>query len=157
MFWVLAGAVVLILVLCVALRSRLRAPRSDEETAHSRALIRRQEAARAESDRRRERRYRIKGTVGAVTVLGRETGVPCRIINVSRSGMRIAACEPLPGEVQVNVTWEDKFFVGSIRYSFVEGEEHILGLGLISSNSSPAGRLAGLAYCFKRLFMARSA
>jgi hypothetical protein len=156
MFWVLAGAVILIVILSVVLLSALRTPRSDEESAHSRALSRRQAAERAEADRRRERRYRIKGTQGTATILGEEESAACRIINVSRSGMRIALRAPLPPESQVNVTWDDKFFVGSIRYSFVQGEEHILGLGLISSNSSPRGTLAGLPYNFKRFFAVRS-
>jgi hypothetical protein len=156
MLWVLAGGVILIVVLFVVLGSALRAPRADEESAHARALTRRQAAERAETDRRQERRYRIKGTQGTAAVLGRDESAACRIINVSRSGMRIALRKPLPPEAQVNVTWEDKFFVGSIRYSFVEGEEHILGLGLISSNSSPRGLLAGLLYQFKRLFAVRS-
>jgi hypothetical protein len=156
MVWVLAGAVILIVVLSVVLGSALRAPRADEESAHARALARRQAAERVEADRRLERRYRIKETRGAAAVLGREENAVCRIINVSRSGMRIALREPLPPEAQVNVTWEDKFFVGSIRYSFVEGEEHILGLGLISSNSSPRGLLAGLPYPFRRFFAVRS-
>ena len=156
MFWVLAGAVILIVVLIAVLRSALHGPRADEESAHARALVRRQAAEGTTVDRRQERRYRLKGTQGTAAVLGQEESSACRIINVSRSGMRIALRDPLPPEAQVNVTWEDKFFVGSIRYSFVQGEEHILGLSLISSNSSPHGLLSGLPYQLKRFFAVRS-
>src|SRR5438874_2401884 len=156
MFWILAGAVILIAILCVVLGSALRGPRGDEEFAHARALSRRQAAERAEADRRQEHRYRMKATRGAATVLGQDEPAACRIINVSKSGMRIALRDPLPPEAQVNVTWEDRFFVGSIRYSFVKGDEYIFGLALISSNSDPSGLLAGLPYQIKRLFAVRS-
>lgn len=98
---------------------------------------------------RREMRYRSQW-FGAVSLLddrGAET--PCRIINASRSGLRIACSRQFSKGSQVCVHWGGRFFVGPVIYSFASGADYVAGLELTSGNHQwlPLTKL-----CFWRRF-----
>jgi PilZ domain-containing protein len=127
MFPVVFATLIFGIVLTVVLR---RAGNSDalrisEESAHSVALKKRRRA-------RREPRYRFHHSA-YVSILGAAPSTTaCRILNVSRSGMRIATQEKFPRGIQIQVQWDDEFFIGSVRYALDNGEESITGLELVA-------------------------
>ncbi len=92
---------------------------------------------------RREKRHRLDRPAFA-SVLG-DAGVktPCRILNVSRSGMRIAAPRDFrfPAAAQVQVQWGSDFFIGNVCYALSKEGEQICGLELVASSCA---RLSGL-------------
>jgi hypothetical protein len=86
----------------------------------------------AVAERRREERVDVS-RAGTAMVLGQEeTRTSCRVLNVSRSGMRMAAAHDFTVGIQVMVEWENEFFVGSIRYALTKGEEKVYGLRLVT-------------------------
>jgi len=103
----------------------------DEESAHALALERRR---RLSPDRSRKQRCDSECPALASILGNGEAGVECHILRVSRDGMRIAVPLPIPLGEQINVAWENEFFVGAVCYSGIEGGRHVLGLHLISSN-----------------------
>ena len=119
------------------------AVRDSEEMAH---------AAAAENkgpflETRREARYRTE-RFGTASLMGESNRqVPCRIINASRSGLRIASGREFPKGAQVCVQWGEQFFVGAVLYTCSNKSEHIAGLELLSGNHRwhPLARL-----CFWR-------
>jgi hypothetical protein len=115
----------------------LRSPKAckilwaSEESAHSTAAVKRQGL-----DTRREARYE-SDRAATVSVLGDPNRqASCRVVNVSRSGLRIASTRNFAKGTQVNVQWGAEFFVGAVLYTVAgKGEkEFISGLELLSSN-----------------------
>ncbi len=107
----------------------------DEEFVHAAALGRRALLDETEgSERRRESRYAVDQECTALILGHEESRTGCRIIDVSRSGMRIAITGSLPPDAQINVEWGQEFFVGTICYSQSKGEQQILGLRVVSTN-----------------------
>lgn len=121
-----------IIVLMVFQASRrLARVGGSEESAHAMALERRRGTG---ADRRRERRHAARRAANA-SILGSEgPSVNCQIVDVSRSGMRITLSEPVPMGAQVHVTWGSEFLVGTVCYTAVEKEKHVVGLQAISTN-----------------------
>jgi hypothetical protein len=121
----------------VALNFRRRGARVGEDAEFSEAAVLGRRvllATGALPERRTEPRRQVELT-GTASVLGcEETRTRCRIINVSRSGMRIALDGALPPDAQINVEWGSEFFVGTIRCQQVRGDRHILGLSVVSTN-----------------------
>ncbi len=115
--------------------------KTSEESAHLAALIRRKQARSEEPESRRERRYRFERRAIA-SVLG-STGAkaPCQIVNTSRSGMRIVTKEPFPTGAQVQVQWDDQFFVGAVCFSGSKDGDYISGLELVACSYSNAPAL----------------
>ena len=69
------------------------------------------------AERRSERRFSFERAFATATIMGEEDRQqPCRILDASRSGMRIGLKTPLPVGVQIHVRWENNFFVGASRY-----------------------------------------
>lgn len=134
------SAVVMGAAVFLLLRSRNFSMRvgASEEAAHSAAVKKRHAA-------RRERRHSLDRPAFA-SVLG-ETGPKkrCRIVNVSRSGMRIAAAQDFgfPAAAQVQVHCDGEFFVGNVCYLLRKGGEQICGLQLVASSCArlPGGLL----------------
>ena len=118
---------------------RTKAIRKSEEAAHAAISERRSKAL----ETRREARY-VSDQCGIASVLG-EPGrqAPCRIINASRSGLRIACDRLFPKGTQLCVQWGHEFFVGSVLYTFPDKAQHVAGLELLSGNHQwhPLGRL----------------
>jgi hypothetical protein len=107
----------------------------DEEFVHAAALGRRDLLHEPEgAERRRESRYEVDQECTASVLGNEDSRTACRIINVSRSGMRIAVSGSFPPDSQINVEWGKEFFVGTIRYLQVKGEQQILGLRVVSTN-----------------------
>jgi len=126
----LLGLIVILVFHCSRL---LRRSDGDEESAHALALERRQKSA---PERRRQHRYSSDRSANA-SILGRDdAALDCRILDISRSGMRIVIPEPMPMGAQVNVAWENQFFVGTVRYSTAQHGKHVVGLRMISTNRS---------------------
>jgi hypothetical protein len=89
-------------------------------------------------ERRREERIEV-ARVCTASVLGREeTRTSGRVLNVSRSGMRIAVAGSFVKGAQVMVEWEDEFFIGTVRNGFEKGNERAYGLRLVSRGSRRA-------------------
>ena len=112
---------------------RLARLRVDEESAHAQALQRRRKLA---PDRSRRQRCEINRPATASIIGSGEAGVECHILKVSRECMRIAVALPIPLGEQINVEWENEFFVGAVCDSAVEDGRHVLGLQLISRNQA---------------------
>jgi hypothetical protein len=94
---------------------------------------------------RLERRFRIDGRGAVATVLGGdELRVPCRIVNVSRSGMRIALAQPVPETACMQVDWGRNFLVGNVRYVREENGDHIIGLQLLTCSYWSGAANAGV-------------
>ena len=126
--WALAVGIALLMVLRIS--NGNKAVRESEESAHSAAADKRSRALEA----RRETRYSAE-QVASASLLG-EPGrqVACRIINASRSGLRIASIRQFPRGAQVCVQWGEEFFVGAVLYTSSSKTEHIAGLELLSGN-----------------------
>ena len=106
--------------------SRSKAVQKSEETAHS--------LAAEKLETRRETRYRSERS-GTVSILGDSSRqAPCRIINASRSGLRIGSSRQFSKGAQVCVQWGEEFFVGAVLYTFSSKTEHVAGLELLSGN-----------------------
>ena len=114
----------------VALSNRRSAQRgADEESAHAAALER-----RYLNERRREKRFDISREC-TVAVLGEEeTRSSCRVLDISKSGMRIASTSAFADRVQVIVQWDNEFFVGTVCHRNQKDGEYIFGLSLVSTN-----------------------
>jgi hypothetical protein len=146
------GAMLLGVVMLTVLKSpnRSKAVRESEESAHSTAAEKRGLAIEA----RREMRYPAE-RLATVSVLGEPNRqASCRIINTSRSGLRIGSSRQFPKGAQVCVQWGEEFFVGAVLYTFVGKTEHVAGLELLSGNHRwhPLAR-----FCFWRRFAGRRA
>ena len=127
--WGLALGVVVLTVLRNPKTSR--ALWASEQSAHSNAAEKRQGL-----DTRRESRY-ASDLPATVSVLGgAQRQSPCRVINVSRSGMRLASTRDFAKGEQVHVQWGGEFFVGAVLYTFPakHEKEYISGLELLSGN-----------------------
>ena len=101
---------------------------------------------------RRETRYRTERS-GMASILGDlNRQVPCRIINTSRSGLRITSSREFPKGAQVCVQWGEEFFVGTVVYASAGKTGNIAGLELLSGNHRwhPLARL-----CFWRRMLGR--
>ena len=92
-------------------------------------------APSAVTDRRREVRRGCLHPLAVATVLGREDiPAPCRIVDTSRSGMRIELQTAIPVGSQVQVLWDDHFFVGACRYRLAKSPGYVVGLEMITSS-----------------------
>ena len=145
MFVPIYGALAAGAVLLTALRnpSRSKAVRNSEELAHAAAAARKSSALQT----RRESRYRADRS-GLASILGDPSHqAPCRIVNASRSGLRIESSRHFPKGAQVCVQWGEEFFVGAVLYTAESKTGHIAGLELLSGNHNwhPLARL-----CFWR-------
>ena len=131
----LAAALLFGVILLAAFRgSQLaRTLGASEESAHHAAAERRKRSR----DIRRERRWPAWPAVTTVSVLG-EPGrpTPCRILNASRSGLRITVPRNFPNGIQLHLQRGEEFFIGTVCYSFTQEGEWIAGLQLVTSNCS---------------------
>jgi len=126
--WGLALGLVVLTVLKMPKPSQ--AVRASEESAHFSAAAKRSPAL----DGRREQRYRSDQAATA-SVLGESSRQwSCRIVNRSRSGMRISSDREFAQGSQVCVEWGDEFFVGAVLYTFPQKDAQIAGLELVSGN-----------------------
>jgi hypothetical protein len=136
--WGLALGLVVLTVLRNPKTSR--ALWASEESAHSTAAEKRQGL-----DTRRENRYAsdLPATVSALGGAQRQS--PCRVVNVSRSGLRLVSTREFAKGAQVHVQWGEQFFVGCVLYNSPgrKEKEYISGLELLSSNHTwyPFSRL----------------
>lgn len=121
--------------------SRFKEAQASEESAHALAAVK--------LETRREARYRTErsGTVSLLDDPARQA--PCRIIDASRSGLRIASSRQFSKGSQVCVLWGGQFFVGAVLYTVSGKSEYVAGLELLSGNHRwhPLARL-----CFWRRF-----
>src|SRR5438270_1575275 len=110
---VLFAPLMMVIVLCLALdlRRQRGGVGTDEEFAHATALERRLVVSGDGAERRREIRQAV-GRPCAASVLGRpETRLEGRILDLSRSGMRIAVTGSFPARADINVEWGANCFV----------------------------------------------
>jgi hypothetical protein len=121
------------LILILVFHSSRRKARAGggEEAAHAAALQRRHRAA---SERRREPRQEVRDHAKASVLGGALENLDCRIVNVSRSGMRITLPQPVPIGAQLNVAWGSEFFVGTVCYAAAQHGQHVIGLQMICSS-----------------------
>ncbi|GEM_PF-3383253 len=125
--WGLALGVVVLTVLKMPKPSK--ALLQSEESAHSTAAAR-----RAPVDTRREPRYRSDRSATAALLGDSSRHSACRILNLSRSGMRLASRRSFLKGSQLCVQWGDEFFVGTVLYTFPQNGEYVAGLELVSGN-----------------------
>ncbi len=86
-------------------------------------------------ERRCEPRYSTEGSCGTISIMGDPgTRALCRILDVSRAGMRLQLSSRFAVGTQVHVQWEDRFFIGDCCYRIQKGDSYILGLKLVASN-----------------------
>jgi hypothetical protein len=125
----------------------------EEELAHARALARRKSSSEDRPrERRKEGRHAVSATSVTASVLGEErVAMGCRILDISRSGMRIALSQPLPPNAQVSVAWGNECFVGTSCYSFAQGDEYVLGLRMTASTCCALGFLSDVRYQWNEL------
>jgi hypothetical protein len=103
----------------------------DEESAHALALERRRKLTLEPAQKQR----RAMNRRATASVLGSgEDGIDCRILKVSPARMRISVRLPMPLGEQINVNWENQFFVGVVCNSAAQGRRHVVRLQLIASN-----------------------
>jgi hypothetical protein len=106
--------------------SRSRQVQASEESAHALAAGKRQA--------RREARYRSERS-GTVSPLDDTAGQSaCRILDASRSGLRIASARQFSKGSQVCVQWGGEFFVGVVLYTVASQAEYVAGLELLTGN-----------------------
>ena len=136
--WGLALGVVVLTVLRNPKTSR--ALWASEQSAHSTAAEKRQGL-----ETRRETRYDSDWPAIAAVLGGAPRQSPCRVVNVSRSGLRLVSTRNFTKGEQVHVQWGSEFFVGCVLYTFPgkAEKEYISGLELLSSNHTwhPFSRL----------------
>jgi len=133
-------------LLCVVISVQRRLARvgGDEEFTNAALLGRAEIESRAVespapahgagiAERRREERRKV-GVTGTASLLGSEESTPCRIIDASHSGMKIAVSRPLPVNQQICVEWGRQFFVGGVSRSETKSGEQILALHVVSTN-----------------------
>lgn len=120
-------------MLCLMLHSSRRLARINEdvESAHALALERRRKLSWECS---RKPRFAINRRATASVLGCDEAGIDCRILKVSHACMHIAVPLSIPLGEQINVAWENEFFVGAVCYSAAQRGRHVVGLQLISSN-----------------------
>lgn len=126
----------LALLLCLMgnAHQRLRRVGGDDEFMRAARLGRRvMLAGGAVEERRREQRFAVEETCTA-GVLGEESRIACRILDISRSGMRIAVNGSFPGNAQVHVERGGDYFVGTICHLQEKDGQQILGLRVVSTN-----------------------
>jgi PilZ domain len=136
--WGLALGVVVLTVLRNPKTSR--ALWTSEQSAHSAATEKRTNGL----ETRRETRYRSDWPAAASILGDPNRQSPCRVVDVSRSGMRIASPRSFAKGTQVHVQWGGEFFVGAVLYTLAgkKEKEYISGLELLSGNHRwhPFGR-----------------
>jgi PilZ domain len=135
---VVLPALLLAMVFGMALMSNRRSPQrgADEEFAHAAALERRLRATR---ERRREKRIDVSRDCTAAVLGEEETRTRCRVLDISRAGMRIATTGALDACAQVIVEWDHEFFVGAVCHRNQKDGEFIFGLSLVSTNCRNGG------------------
>ena len=129
-YWALAVGLVVLTVLKTP-----RTPKTlwtSEESAHSAAAARRAESP----ETRRETRYRTDRSATASVLGDPNRQTPCRVVNASRSGLRIVSNHYFVKGDQVCVQWGEEFFVGTVLYTASNGNAHVAGLELLSGNHS---------------------
>src|SRR5579863_2925505 len=95
------------------------------------------------AERRSEPRYGRECSTGTAGIMGHPgTRALCRIVDISRAGMRIESNARFEVGTQVHVQWGERFFVGDCCFRLQKGESHIHGLKLVTANY---GRLPGNA------------
>ena len=104
---------------------------ADDEFAYAVAYLRRE---KSDTERRREPREEVVRACTASVLGQEETRTACRVLNVSRSGMRISVGAELARDAQVIVEWDHEFFVGTVCYGIPKDGEQIFGLRLVSTN-----------------------
>jgi len=121
----------------------LKAPKVPRLVWVSEELAHRMAAAK----RRRETRFPADRLALAWELGDSKTPSTCRVVNASRSGLRISSKRAFRKASQVCVQWGDEFFVGYVQHISNRGQEYIAGLQLLSGNHSwhPLSRL-----CFWR-------
>lgn len=116
-------------------RRRLRWAGGDDEFARAATLGRRAMLPEgAVEERRREQRFAVEQTCTASVLGCEESRAECRILDVSRSGMRIAVSGLFPVNAQIHVERGDRFFVGTICHSQEQDRRQILGLRVVATN-----------------------
>jgi hypothetical protein len=152
--WTLAIGVVALTVFC---RRSVVARRvaASEESAHS-AALRRRRSAEADfqpgNDRRRERRFSCTRRHASAQLLGEDTQFECSIANVSRSGMRLVTRRDLPLGSQLQIHWDEEFFVGVVCHIAIRGADRVAGLKLISSSYCPTSIARSLSHAVAMRF-----
>jgi hypothetical protein len=120
-------------LLCLMLHSSRRRSRVGigEELAHALALDRRRSLSQEGS---RNPQCAINRRAIASVLGNGESRVDCHILKVSRAAMHIEVPLPISLGEQINVAWDNEFFIGAVSYSGNQGGRHVVGLQLISSN-----------------------
>lgn len=114
---------------------RLRRVGGDDEFARAATLGRRAMLpGGAPEERRREQRFAVEEACTAAVLGCEESRIACRILDVSRSGMRIAVSGSFPRNAQVHVERGGNYFVGTICHSQEKDGRQILGLRVVSTN-----------------------
>lgn len=125
--WGLALGLVVLTVLKIP--KTANAVLASEESAHSNAAAR-----RSPLDTRGESRFAAdrQATAALLSDSGRQS--TCRVINTSRSGLRIVSSRHFLKDSQVCVQWGSEFFVGTVLYTVPQKDEYVAGLQLVSGN-----------------------
>lgn len=124
-------------ILCLVGNAQRRLRRAGGDEEFSRAAELGREAmlpGSAVEDRRREQRFAVEESCTASVLGSEESRIACRILDVSRSGMRIAISGSFPCHAQVHVERGREFFVGTICHSQEKDGRQILGLRVVATN-----------------------
>ncbi len=124
-------ALTIAICLLVSFRHHLWRATGEEEFTRAAGLGRQILLTGMPETKRRTRRE----PYSTASVLGcEETRTTCQIIYGSSSEMRISVTRALPPDAQINVEWDNQFFVGAIREARLRGPEQILSLRVVSTN-----------------------
>lgn len=94
-------------------------------------------------DRRAETRFAISSKVKVTLLSSLDRQIECRMIDISATGMRFIANEPLPNDEVVAVDFEDHLAVATVRNCQAYGDKFSIGTSRIHSlpkDQLPAGQ-----------------
>jgi hypothetical protein len=100
---------------------------------------------------RDEHRYDTDQPV-VLTILGNpDVRVLCRVVNVSRSGMRVAVDRQVACGAAIRVEWDKHFLVGKAVHVSRKGGEYFVGLQLLTCSAWKGGAARFLPLRLKSL------
>jgi hypothetical protein len=81
-------------------------------------------------DRRTESRFRVDSPAIITTLLQPHSNATCRLIDVSKNGMRLATAEPFCVGDRVKIQFQDSLVLGEVLRCSAENKDFVLGISI---------------------------
>jgi hypothetical protein len=81
-------------------------------------------------ERRAESRFRVDSPATITTLREPFANATCRLIDVSKNGMRLATAEPFGVGVNVKIQFQDSLVLGEVLRCSAENKEFVLGISI---------------------------